>query len=210
MQEDEFVSRYAEVYHLAYGPEVWPSIRRHGLLSVSALLEKWEVPEGEQRRLMHEHRARTVELRHEAHGVAYLRDQHPLNVKMLKRALVDMTVSEWLYQLNSYVFFATTRARLESLYRAYSERPRLVLTVRTSTLLDNHRDRVRLSRLNTGAVRHVDHRRGRDTLSDISEWDAKQKPAELAVAGSVEDIERHLVAVEEWRPDGGRYPFDTG
>jgi hypothetical protein len=70
-------------------------------------------------------------LEHPDHGTAYLRDQHPLSIKMLERALTDMTVSDWLEQLNQHVFFSPTVKRLESLYDAYSNQPRLVLSVDT-------------------------------------------------------------------------------
>jgi hypothetical protein len=119
MRDEELVKRYPWIYHLAYGPETWASIQRHGLLSVAALLERWEVLLARREQLLREHRRDTVVLTHPVHGEAYLRDQHPLNVKMLEHVLIDMTVAEWLEQLNSHVFFAATMQRLRKLYDAY-------------------------------------------------------------------------------------------
>ena len=204
MREDELVARYPRCYHLADGPEVWPSIQRHGLLSVAALLERWEVPPDRQQELLRDHRPATVVLAHAVHGTATLRDQHPLNLKMLERTLTDMTVADWLEQLNRHVFFAPTKKRLESLYAAYADRSRLVLTIDTNSLIAVHRYQVRLSRINTGAVRHVNHTRGRDTLQRVSIFDAKREVAELAIVSGVRDIDQHVVRVETWDTDGNR------
>lgn len=189
---------------MAYGPDAWPSIRQHGLLSVAALLERWEVPPEERHRLLREHRPATVPLSHPEYATVYIRDQHPLNVKMLERALTDMTVPDWLEQLNRHVFFAPTPKRLQDLYAAYNDQPRLVLTVDTRSLLAEHRYQTRLAAINTGAVRHVKHTRGSNTLQSVSIFDTKREVAEIAVINAVTDIAQHTTRVEVWNPDGSR------
>lgn len=204
MQEVELISRYPRCYHLAHGPESWPSIKRHGLLSVASLLERWEVPSKERRRILREHRSTTIPLTHPAYGTAYLRDQHPLNVRMLERALTDMTVPDWLEQLNRHVFFAPTRKRLEALHAAYADQPRLVLTLDTRSLLAEHRYQTRLAAINTGAVRHVNHTRGSNTLQRVLLFDAKREVAEIAVINAVTNIAQHTTRVEVWDANGSR------
>ena len=204
MRDDELVARYPRTYHLAYGPEVWPNIQSFGLLCVAALLDRWEVAPARQQELLCAHRPKTVPLTHPVHGTAYLRDQHPLNIKMLERALTDMTVPDWLKQLNGYVFFAPTMKRLQSLYAAYNDRPRLVLTLSTKSLLEAHRYQTRLSPINTGAVRHVSHTRGTDTFRRISSYDPKREVAEVAILLSVSDVTDHVLRVETWHEDGTR------
>jgi len=172
VRDDELVARYPRCYHLAYGPEVWPSIKRHGLLSVAALLERWEVAPARQQEWLRVHRPTTVPLTHAEHGTAHLRDQHPLNVKMLERALTDMTVPDWLEQLNRCVFFAPTMKRLQSLYAAYDDRPRLVLTLSTRSLLEAHRYQTRLSHINTGdGAAWVDRFRSGSRMRDVTARD---------------------------------------
>lgn len=207
MQEDELTSRYPRCYHLAHGPDAWPSIERHGLLSVAALLEKWDVPPEERRRLLRKHRSTTIRLTHPVYGTAYLRDQHPMNVKMLERALTDMTVPDWLEQLNRHVFLAPTPDRLATLHAAYAAQPRIVLTLDTRSPLAEHRYQTRLSAINTGAVRHVNHTRGSDTLQRVSLFDPKRPVAEIAVVNAVPDIARHTTGVQIWNPDGSRTTF---
>lgn len=104
----------------------WTSERRRATGTV-------EVPPDRQQELLRDHRPATVVLAHAVHGTATLRDQHPLNLKMLERTLTDMTVADWLEQLNRHVFFAPTKKRLESLYAAYADRSRLVLTIDTNS-----------------------------------------------------------------------------
>jgi hypothetical protein len=174
------------------------------LLSVAALLEKWEIPSEDRRSILREHRSTTIPLTHPAYGTAYLRDQHPLNVKMLERALTDMTVPDWLEQLNRHVFFAPTPKRLEALHAAYADQPRLVLTLDTRSLLAEHRYQMRLAAINTGAVRHVNHTRGSNTLQRVSLFDAKREVAEIAVTNAVTDIAQHTTRVEVWDPNGSR------
>lgn len=207
MQDDELTSRYPRCYHLAHGPEAWPSIKLHGLLSVAALLERWEVPSEERRRIMREHRSSTIRVTHPAYGTAYLRDQHPLNVRMLERALTDMTVPDWLEQLNRHVFFAPTPKRLQALHAAYADQPRLVLTLDTRSLLAEHRYQTRLAAINTGAVRHFNHTRGSNTLQRVALFDAKREVAEIAVINAVADIAQHTIRAEVWNPDGSRTPL---
>ncbi len=204
VQEDELTTRYPRCYHLAHSPDVWPSIQRHGLLSVGGILERWEVPSDARQRFLREHRPATIPLVHPVHGPVFLRDQHPLNIKMLERALTDMTVPDWLEQLNRHVFFAPTMKRLEALHRAYANHPRLVLIVDTRALLAAHRYQMRLSPINTGAVRHINHSRGSSTLQRVSIFDAKREVAEIAVTDGVPDITQHVTRVEVWGPAGDR------
>jgi len=208
MREQDLIQRYPYLYHLAFGPAVWPSIGENGLQSASSLLATWEVPEARRKRLVQTHRGETVILRHRELGVAYLRDQHPMNAKMLQRALTDMTVAEWIEQLNSYVFFSPTIERLESLYKAYASRPRLVLTLQTESVVRSLKDQVWLSPINTGAVRHIDHKRGSDTLAPLPAYSHKNV-AEVAIKGVLPDVRTHLVALDVWSPDGLRSPLSA-
>jgi hypothetical protein len=141
---------------------------------------------------------------HPARGTADIRDQHPMNEAMLRRTLTDMTVEEWLTELNSHVFFAPTKSRLESLYAAYRTAPRLVLTISTAQLVAEHGDRIRLSHLNSGAVRHVNHTRGSDTFQPIHQFVHKKADwvAEIAVQNRVPITRGLVLGAEIWHPDG--------
>jgi hypothetical protein len=129
-----------------------------------------------------------------------------MNEAMLRRSLADMTVQDWLVQLNSYVFFVPPRRRLQSLYAAYRAAPRLVLTISTAQLVAELRDRIRLSHLNSGAVRHVSHSRGSDTFQPIARF-VHQKAgwvAEIAVQDRVPIADGLVLGAEIWHSDGHR------
>jgi hypothetical protein len=197
MKIDELVSRYPRLYHLA-SSDAWESIKTHGLLSTAALAERWEVSPSQYRELTAQHRPESVVLHHKTFGRATVRDQRPMPPTMLQRALTDMTPEAWLQLLNSMVFFSPTKDRLERLHAAYKGVPALVLTLDTSSLVTTHLRDVRLSRLNSGAVRHIDHHRGSTTFTMLNEftYSSKNQVAEVAVNGSVPNIQRHVLRAE--------------
>ena len=97
----------------------WPSIQRHGLLSTSALLDLFAVPEPQRGAIERAHRPNCVLLQHPSHGRAAIRDQKPMSDAALRRCLQDgMTPEEWYRLLNGRVFFWPTRSRLLGLLGA--------------------------------------------------------------------------------------------
>lgn len=208
------VERFPRLYHMAERGS-WPSIRRHGLLSTSALLDLYEVTGAERARLERAHRPESVELVHPKLGRAVIRDQKPMDDQGLRRALTDgLTPEDWYRILNAKVFFWLTEDRLNRLLgaRAYRGLRHDVLVVDTRELLSEHAEEVVLSPLNSGATKPMPFPRGRSTFLRMDEypfdvWDKKrsrQDPVvELAVRRAVPDIERFIVRVYE---DGGGAP----
>lgn len=197
MNIDELVSRYPRLYHLA-SSDAWESIKSHGLLSTAALAARWEVLPSQYWELTAHHRPESVVLHHDTFGRATIRDQRPMPPTMLRRALTDMTPDAWLQLLNSMVFFSPTKDRLERLHNAYKGVPALVLTLDTHSLVTTHLPDIRLSRLNSGAVRHINHHRGSTTFTGLNDfiYSSKNQIAELAVLGSVPDIQTHVLRAE--------------
>jgi hypothetical protein len=135
----------------------WASIRRHGLLSTSALLDLFEIV-GEQREALEtRHRPKSISIQHPIHGTALIRDQKPMTDESVRRALADtgLTPSDWYQLLNRRVFFWTTEERLQRMLGAapYRDLHHTVLTVDTQELLHRHGSRVTLSPINSGATR---------------------------------------------------------
>jgi hypothetical protein len=203
LEIDELIAYYPRLYHMAEDGS-WPSIQAHGLLSTATLIDLYEVPEPQRTRLLTQHRPDSIPLTHPVHGQVVIRDQKPLGITKLNRLLTDLTAAEWIRMLNSYVFFWVHPDRLVGLLnaKAYQDRPHLVLTVDTGSLLRVHADRVRLSHLNSGAT-HVNGRRGSATFQSIAAFShprSRQRPAkdvaELAVLGSVPDLVDHTIEVQ--------------
>lgn len=207
MTLDELCQRYPRVYHMAAAGS-WPSIQRHGLLSTTALLDLFEVS-GERRLLLETRRRDAIEsIRHVVHGEAVIRDQKPINDRMLARCLTGgLTPADWYQLLNRRVFFWADQDRLRRLRaaRAYRDDRQTVIFVHTRPLVSAYGDRILLTPMNTGATRSVTHRRGPDTFSSIADY-SRRKVVELTIDYAVPDIAAFVDHVEEI---GGRTEPDV-
>ncbi len=166
------VERYPRLYHMAEAGS-WASIERHGLLSTIALLDLFEVEESLRDEIETKKRRESVEIRHPLHGVAWIRDNKPINETVLRRTLVGMSEADWYRTLNSRVFFWLSESRLARLRDAppYRNRPHDILVVDTGRLLKHYEPSVELAHLNTGAVHpSANYPRGADTFRRIAEY----------------------------------------
>src|SRR5882724_8227425 len=142
------------------------SIRKHGLLSTSALLDLYGL-KGEQRRAIESSRRReSVMIQHEIYGPTVIRDQKPMSDRALGKCLQRMTPAEWYEVLNGKVFFWVTSQRVSGLLRAraYRGREHTVLSVDTAKFLARHSREVTLSPINSGSTLYKAQPRGRETF----------------------------------------------
>ncbi len=189
----------------------WNSIRRHGLLSTSALLDLFEVDGDRRHRLEAERRPRTVLLEHPVHGRAVVRDQKPMDDDGLARCLCDGLVpADWYAIINARVFFWLTRARLARLLaaRPYRDAAHDVLEIDAAGLVDAYAPAITLSPINSGATRPFPAARGRNTFASIDDYDYAawrarrprgERVVELAVTGGVPDIARFVTRIVTMR-----------
>lgn len=211
MEAAEFARRYPTVWHLTELGSA-PSIREHGLLSTSALLDLHGVTGPDRIAADSTRRVRAVDLTSAA-GCAVLRDQLPMTDRTLAAVLVGMTPTDWYRLLNGKVFFWVSRTRLDRHRAARTNRDRAhdVLTVDTRELLARHGDRVTLSPLNSGAAFPLSRLpRGRDTFRPLTTfpWEQRRRTAprepvvELTVEHAVPDVT--AFATVERLPPAGR------
>lgn len=200
MDPGRLASRYPVLFHMAED-ESWESIRKHGLLSTSALLDKFEV-EGEERFAIESaRRPEIVGVEHPEHGVALIRDNKPMQEKSLEKCLYGMTPREWYEHLNRRVFFWVEWKRLLKLLgaRAYRDRPHLVLEVEAAALLERHAEKVSLSPINSGATFALGPApRGSDTFRRITDHPDGKPIVELAVDYAVPDVADFVLSVSRW------------
>lgn len=209
ISRSELSAHFPRLFHMAELGS-WPAIYAHGLLSTSALLDRFEVAEPTRSEIEGRHRAESVTIQHPAHGVAVIRDQKPMHDAGLKKVLPSsMTPGDWYRTLNRRVFFWLSEHRLERLLnaRAYRNRPQTVLTVDTLQLLATHHERVTLSPINSGCTKPNPQPRGPETFLPLSQypfaaWLAKRRSlrdaaVELAVDYAVPDIREYVVLVED-------------
>jgi hypothetical protein len=210
--EFELIAKFPRLYHVTDGG-AWSSIRTHGLMSTSALLDLYGVQGTARAAFESERRAAGMALKRADFPDVLLRDQTPMSDKALVGCLVDgMTPRQWYETLNGKVFFWASMQRLQRLLTAKAGRDvaQLVFTVDTQSLVDTHRDRVRLSGMNTGSTIRKPLPRGPKTFLPIAEfpYDERRRTrapsdalVELVVEGAVPDIMDHLIEVDEVGPD---------
>lgn len=208
MLSTDLVRLYPELFHMA-DEHSWPSIQRHGLLPTKTILDRWEVETPNTEALLSRVRPDTVVIEHGTYVSAVIRDQKPLNPKARASALVDLSVEDWLDELNSRSFMFLQRERMFTLLnaRSYRDRAHLVSTIDTASLVRRHEDRIELCRINSGfAQPYSKAARRRDTFQRISNyahpdrntarnrepWDV----AELTVPGGVPDLLEHVTRVD--------------
>jgi hypothetical protein len=222
VKEADLVTHFPRLWHMAEGGS-FESIRKHGLLSTSSLLDLYGIT-GQQRAVLEsERRPDSVTISKAGFPNAVVRDQKPMTESALKKCLAkDVTPDQWFEILNGRAFFWLSRGRLRGLLhaRAYRGRPQTVLTVDTASLLKAHKQRIELSPLNSGATLYNPQPRGRDTFLPVAdypfdEWRKKRRSGEpvveLVVREGVPDIADHLIAAhhvhngkqkELWRKPG--------
>ncbi|HET7023585.1 MAG TPA: hypothetical protein VFI39_00085 [Gemmatimonadales bacterium] len=188
----------------------WPSIKQHGLLSTSALLDLYGIAGRARKRIEAEHRPQIVRIVHSTHGEAFIRDQKPMDDRGLVRALEDaITPAEWYGILNAKVFFWVTKGRLERLLAANAYRSEWhdVLLLDTASVLRAHASNVKLAGMNTGSTKPFPHKRGRNTFLPLALYPfaarlnshRNEAVVEFAVEGGVPDAANHALKVYKAR-----------
>ena len=194
------VRRYPKLYHMAEDRS-WESIRRIGLLSTTALLDRFEVGGARRREIESSRRPEIVEIQHPEFGKAFVRDNKPMQEKTLERCLVGMTPREWYEALNHRVFFWVDEKRLIKLLgaRAYRDRPHLVLEIDTAELLRRYSNTVSLSPINSGATFTMKPApRGPDTFKRVSDHPESRSVVELTDDYAVPDVASFALSVSRW------------
>ena len=206
MDADALAECYPVLYHVAH-VDSWESIKKHGLLSTSALLDLFEVDGAERTRIECCRRPECVAITHPRHGTAVVRDQKPMSEKALLKCLEKLTPRQWYKLLNGMVFFWPTEKRLGTFLnaRAYRDDAHCVLVVSTAELVQQHQEKLLLSPINSGSTVMYPRPRGRATFLPIPDYpfqDRKRRCgkanaiAEVATKDGISDIMRYVVRVE--------------
>ena len=177
----------------------WPSIRKRGLLSTTALLDLFNVRGAERLRLESEWRPRSVKINHAIHGSVVIRDQGPMPADELRGLLIGMEPREWYELINGKTFFWSDTYGLQKLLGAvrYRDQSHDVLTVDTRLLVARHIQEITLTDQNSGST--ISKRpRGRDTFRRVHEF-KNRYVKEVAVDYSVPDVADITIRVEEWQ-----------
>jgi hypothetical protein len=201
------------IYHLA-DIENWPSIRQHGLLSTSALLDRIGMERSSRVAVERRYRPyRTV-----LPTGLIIRDQRPMPPAALRRCLVGLTPSQWYELLNNNVFFWCDAERLNRQRAACRSIPQVVLKITSEGVLRRYAAQTALTPINTGNARRRPAQRGAATFVPYSVWVAsawmseakalgtrprpeRHPPVELTVTHSVPDVMDFVVSIHHLAPN---------
>jgi hypothetical protein len=207
---EELLSDCPTLYHMAERGS-WTSIRRHGLLSTTALLDRYEVSGSDRTSIEARRRPTGVTLTQPSLGCAVVRDQLPMDDRGLSRCLQDgLSPEGWYRLLNSKVFFWLTRDRLLRLLNAgtYRAQEHDVLELNAKALVNAYAEKIWLCPMNSGCTKPIPHPRGRATFQRIAaypyaDWKTKRKRGErvveLAVDYAVPDVAKFVSRVSRMK-----------
>jgi hypothetical protein len=203
MNVNAFIARYPRLYHMAE-KDTWLSIKKNGLLSTLAVLDKYNITGAERRALEETHRPTKVGVGPNGNQII-LRDQKPMEPSRLEKALIDGTTPrQWYKFLNGKVFMWAEEHRLFRLLgaRDYKKLEHDVLTIDTASLMAKHKAAVWLCHMNSGNTLPMWHARGMHTFQRIDEYPTKRdgvtpekEVVEVVVDYSVPDIAKYVVEV---------------
>ena len=203
MEIKNLIERYPKLYHMAE-KDAWPSIKADGLLSTTAVLDRFGITGAQRLAIEQGHRPEKMLIGSQEEGII-LRDQKPMFPDRLASALIDGTTpAQWYQFLNGRVFMWAQEKRLFGLLgaRQYRKLEHDVLTIDAKELLAAHGANVWLCRMNSGNTFPVPHPRGMADFMRIADYPAKKRtgaPAkevvEIVVDYSVPDIANYVTEV---------------
>jgi hypothetical protein len=207
MNLKDLIERYPTLYHMAE-KDTWPSIKVNGLLSTTAVLDRFGVKGHERVRIEEGHRPEKLLVGPNDSGIV-LRDQKPMIPSRLQDALVDGTTpAQWYRFLNGRVFMWAEEDRLFRLLgaRDYRKLEHDVLTIDSASLLEKYSDRVWLCRMNSGNTWPMPHARGMEDFKRIADYPTKKRSGapykevvEVVVDYCIPDVATYVVEVRRMK-----------
>lgn len=206
----ELLADSPTLYHMAEQGS-WPSIRNYGLLSTTALLDRYGITGAARTAVESKRRPASVSLERNGFDRAVVRDQLPMDDSGLTRCLEDgLSPEEWYRILNAKVFFWLTRERLLRLLNAgtYRLQEHDVLVLDAKPLIEAYEGKIWLCPINSGCTKPFPHPRGKRTFLRVrdypyAQWKANRKRGErvveLAVDYAVPDVAKFVTRIVRMR-----------
>jgi len=152
MDIEKFINKNEFIYHLTDNRN-WNTIREDRLLlSAESIVNRSNLDVEEKASILNNRRPfhKMVIIDGESY---FLRDQKPISEKNLNKCLTEgWTSANFIFLLNSRIFFWPNLKRLWSHYNRYSNENPIILKVPTRVLLEIN-DQAEFCRLNSGATR---------------------------------------------------------
>ena len=159
MKTDEFINKRPFLYHLTDKIN-FNLIKINGLLLCTSTIAGLSELNPEEQHLYLRTRRGTHTSITVGEAEYLIRDQQPISLKNLEKCLTNgWNTGDFLYHLNSRVFFWPTTKRLESHYSRYKEESPIIIKVSSGALIELN-PHVEFCRLNSGATRSNSHLNG--------------------------------------------------
>lgn len=207
MELDNFVKRYPCLYHMAEAG-TWPKIKQHGLLSTTAVLDKYGITGDARLDLEQGHRPNKSKVGSNQNYIV-LRDQKPMAPERLATALIGgLTPSQWYTWLNGRAFFWAEEHRLFKLLgaRAYRNLEHDVLTLDTAMLVNDYEEKIWLCHMNSGNTFPMAFPRDLSIFKRISDYPCRPRTGvptkevvEVVVDYEVQNIEKYTLQVRRMK-----------
>lgn len=207
MEKSFLIKSYPKLYHITHDGS-WSKIRKLGLLSTTALLDKLGTDRKERFKIESKQRPESVVYNHPKFGTITFRDQKPLPLSKLRRCVKGCTVPKYLRLLNRKVFFWTDLDRVKTLMngRAYRESKQELIILDTAKLLDANNMNFALCHKNSGQLTRM-HTLSPSIFKDIDSFESKpnrkgkpnRKIVEFTVEYSVLNIKNYVIEVRLMR-----------
>lgn len=203
----QLADNFPVLFHMAWEGS-WTSIKKHGLLSTSRLLDLYEIRGANRDAIERAHRPECVTISHPSHSNAVIRDQKPMTDLGVRRALgPGIEPAEWYAILNSMVFFWPSLERLKTMLsaKAYKQLKHDVLIVDTKPLVTDCLDRLRLSHINSGSTKPFPHPRSLKLFRTLDDFPYDERArlygignalAEVCFVNGIENISDYVVDVK--------------
>jgi hypothetical protein len=204
MDTDTFVRLNPHLYHMAE-QNTWQSIKKYGLLSTTAILDKYKITGLDRTVFERKHRPEKCQV-----GNMVLRDQKPMPPSRLVTALPsNITPGQWYRHLNGLVFMWAEEVRLMRLLgaRPYRKLEHDVLTIDTKAFVAKYETSIKLAHMNSGSTFRIPHKRDFDLFKPIADYPARRsgKPVknvvEVVTNYAIPDIRQFVISVDRMRGD---------
>jgi len=201
---EELIADCPRLFHMAERG-AWDGIRRHGLLSTTALLDLFGIDGQRRESIERRHRPNIIEISDDRLGKVSIRDQIPMSDEGLRRALPSsVSPADWYTRLNGMVFFWLTESRLLRLTgaRAYQNIEHEVIVLDTRAIIEAFFSKIWLCPINSGCTKPMPHPRDHGTFQRIANYDYShwryrrvrgERVVELCVDRAVPNVERFVV-----------------
>lgn len=207
MDLQKLIELYPRVYHMAERG-AWESIRAHGLMSTTAVLDHLQIEGADRARFESQHRDQKMDVKAGHPSNIVLRDQKPMPEGRLLKALTDGTTPrQWYELINDKVFFWVEQERLHRLLgaRDYRNLEHDVLTLDSTTFIPAYAEKIWLCHMNSGNTWPIPHRRNTEVFRRVNDYPVKPsgKPTktvvELVVEYAVPNIADYVVEVRRMK-----------